>query len=131
VRLVEENDLTDERLESLAAAPVLFQEYVPGTPVRAYVVGRRVPAAAEIISPEIDYRRQEDAVIPTALSREERAAALAATRACGMQFTGVDLIRMPKGFRVLECNPSPMFGVFEEKTGLDVAGPLAELLLST
>ena len=46
-----------------------------------------------------------------------------------MRVTGVDLIRGPRGFKVLECNPSPMFAVFEEKTGLDVAGPLADYLL--
>jgi hypothetical protein len=31
---------------------------------------------------------------------------------------------------VLECNPSPMFAVFEDKTGADVSGPLAALLLA-
>ena len=46
-----------------------------------------------------------------------------------MAFSGVDLIRTAQGFKVLECNPSPMFAVFEKKTGLDIAGPLAAFLL--
>jgi glutathione synthase/RimK-type ligase-like ATP-grasp enzyme len=129
VREVEPDDLTDERLSALAVAPVLFQELIHGVSVRAYVVGKRVVAAAELHSTELDYRRQEDAVVPTRLSPTERRAALAAAQACGMHLAGVDLIRSAEGFRLIECNPSPMFAVFEKKTGLDVATPLARLLL--
>ena len=46
-----------------------------------------------------------------------------------MWVAGVDLIRRRDVFRVLECNPPPMFAAFEHKTGLDVASPLARLLL--
>jgi len=130
VRKVERKDLTTARLETLKSAPVLFQEYVKGAALRVYVVGRRVAAAAEIHSPEIDYRRKEEAVVSTRITPDERRAAIAAARACGMAFTGVDFVRHSKGFVVLECNPSPMFAVFERKTGLDVAGPLAQYLLA-
>lgn len=128
VRMVTKADLSRERLAALAAAPVLFQQYVPGTPVRVYVVGRKTVAAAEIHSSEIDYRRKEESVVPVKLTAPERHAAVAAARACGMTFTGVDLIRTAGGFSVLECNPSPMFAVFEKKTGADVAGPLTDFL---
>lgn len=129
VQEVEAGDLNDERLAALAYAPVLFQELIEGTSVRVYVVGNRVVAAGEIHSRELDYRRGEDAVLATKVSAAERRAALTAARACSMRFSGVDLIRTTRGFVVLECNPSPMFAVFEEKTGLDVAGPLAQYLL--
>lgn len=128
VRKVTPEDLSSERLEALRVAPVLFQEYVPGVPVRVYVVGGRAVAAAEIRSPEIDYRRAEESVEPTRLSPDERRACVTAARACGMAFAGVDLIRSDGRFVVLECNPSPMFAAFEKKTGQDVAGPLARLL---
>jgi hypothetical protein len=129
VREVTARDMGRNRLKSLALAPVLFQELVEGVSVRAYVVGNRVVAAAELHSTELDYRRAEDDVISTRLTPAERDAAVAATQACGMAFAGVDLVRGMSGFYVLECNPSPMFAVFEHKTGLDVAGPLARLLL--
>lgn len=129
VREVEPDDLTDDRLASLSLAPVLFQELVEGVSVRAYVVGGAVVAAGTIHSTELDYRRKEDAVKATRLTSAERRAAVAAARACSMRFAGVDLIRSHNGFVVLECNPSPMFAVFEGKTGLDVAGPLAAYLL--
>lgn len=130
VQHLQAKDLGEERMAALANAPVLFQEYVSGTSIRAYVVGGRVVAAAEILSPELDYRRDERAVVPTRLEVDEQSAAIAAAKACGMAFTGIDLIRTAQGFTVLECNPSPMFAVFEQKTGTDVAGPLAELLIA-
>jgi hypothetical protein len=129
VRAVRRSDLTRVRLEMLQAAPVLFQQRVDGVSVRAYVVGGRCVAAAEIHSNELDYRRHEEAVVPARLSAQETRACVAAARACGMQFTGVDLIRGRGRFHILECNPSPMFAVFEDKCGADVAGPLAKLLL--
>ena len=129
VREVTAEDLTDARLESLAMAPVLFQKRVSGVSVRVYVVGRRVVGAAAIHSRELDYRLGEERVVPVTLSGEEHGAAVAAARACAMPFSGVDLIRARRGFFLLECNPSPMFAVFEEKTGFNIAQPLAQLLL--
>jgi glutathione synthase/RimK-type ligase-like ATP-grasp enzyme len=128
VREVARKDLTEERLSALTTAPVLFQELIEGVSVRAYVVGDHVVAAAEIHSPELDYRRQEDEVVATSLKPEERHAVVYAAQACGMPFAGVDLIRSARGFAILECNPSPMFANFEKKTGQDVARPLAALL---
>ncbi|HIJ74807.1 MAG TPA: ATP-grasp domain-containing protein [Candidatus Hydrogenedentes bacterium] len=129
VQFLEPKDLTDERLDALSLAAVLFQEYIEGTSVRAFVVGRRVVAAAQIHSSELDYRRKEDAVLPTRLTPDERTAVVGAARACRMPFTGVDFIRVTQGFVLIECNPSPMFATFERKTALDVAGPFAQFLL--
>ncbi len=129
VRALEKHDLQRERLSALKHAPVLFQKRIEGVSVRAYVVGRRVVAAAELHSTELDYRRKEDAVLATKLSAEERRMVIAAAKACGMRFSGVDFIRGPRKPYVLECNPSPMFAVFEDKTGLAVAEPFARYLV--
>lgn len=129
VQPVTPDDLADERLAALALAPVLFQQFVEGAPLRVFVVGNRAAAAAEIQSDALDYRANEQAVVATRLTPDERRIALCAARACGMPFAGVDLIRGPAGPVVLEANPSPMFAVFEDKTGCDVAGPLAGLLM--
>ncbi len=129
VRRVTEEDLEPARLELLTAAPVLFQQFVEGVSVRAYVVGGKVVAAAEIHSDDLDYRRAEGEVRPTRLNAEESAVALCAAQACGMPFSGVDFVRGTARSWLLECNPSPMFAVFEDKTGADIAKPLANLLL--
>ncbi|MBI4560015.1 MAG: hypothetical protein HY706_20680 [Candidatus Hydrogenedentes bacterium] len=129
VRAVNAADLSPRRLRLLSSAPVLFQERVEGMSVRAYVVGQRVVAAAEIHSRELDYRRGEDTVVPTRLSAKLQEAVLTAAQACQMEFAGVDLIRFRAGFKLLECNPSPMFATFEKKTTTNIAGPLADYLL--
>ncbi len=129
VRAVTPADLAADRLAALRFAPVLFQKRIDGVSVRSFVVGNKVVASAELHSTELDYRRKEDAVVATALTPEERRMAVAAAKACGMRFSGVDFIRGPRKPYLLECNPSPMFAVFEDKTGLDVAGPFARYLL--
>ena len=123
-----EDDLTDERLESLRLAPVLFQAYVEGTPLRAYVTGNRVAASAEIHASGLDSRQDTRDIVPVQLSASERNTILAATKTCGMSFSAVDCVRSPHGLVLLECNPSPMFAAFEELCGADVSGALAQLL---
>lgn len=129
VRALGKADLTDERLSALALAPVLFQAYVEGVSVRAYVVDGRVVAAGEIPSAHLDYRAGDAQAVSTSLSKEEERIAVQAATACSMAFSGVDIIRGIAGPVVLECNPSPMFAGFETMTGTDVAGPLAEALI--
>jgi glutathione synthase/RimK-type ligase-like ATP-grasp enzyme len=129
VRAVEERDLSPDRLSALQYAPVLFQKRIDGISVRAYVVGNKVVAAAELHSTELDYRRKEDAVVATNVSAEERRMVVAAAKACDMRFSGVDFIRGARKPYLLECNPSPMFAVFEDKTGLSVSEPFARYLV--
>jgi glutathione synthase/RimK-type ligase-like ATP-grasp enzyme len=119
-------DLRAPRLSTLAAAPVLFQEEIPGRNIRVYVVGDEVVASYEIVSDALDYRGAETAVQATAPTDAERAACCAAADACGMVFTGIDIRRRPDGsFALLECNPSPMFAAIERRTG---AAPVTEAL---
>lgn len=131
-RRLEPIDLEDARLETLARAPVLFQEEVAGKNIRVYVVAGRVVAAYEIVAPELDYRGNEQEVIEVTLPEEEEHAAIRAAEACAMIFTGLDIKRrVDNSFAVLECNPSPMFAGIErwtEKTLVTEA--LADLLLA-
>lgn len=129
VKLVQPEDLDEQRLESLATSPVLFQKYVQAVSVRVYVAGDSIAAAAEIRSEHLDYREGETAVVPTELSEEETVMTLKAAMVTGMPFAGVDLLRAEEQTWLLECNPSPMFATFEDKTGLNVAGPLVDLLM--
>jgi len=123
-------DLLPDRLALLAGAPVLFQEEVAGTDIRVYVVDGRVVASYEIVSDRLDYRGAETTVRPTDPGVDESIACLAAARACGMTFTGIDVRRREDGsFAVLECNPSPMFAAIERRTGADpVTIALADFL---
>jgi glutathione synthase/RimK-type ligase-like ATP-grasp enzyme len=131
-RRATEADLLAPRLRALATAPVLFQEEVPGSNIRAYVVGGEVVASYEIVSAALDYRGAETAVRTEALSAAEDAACRAGARACSMAFTGIDLRRRTDGsFALLECNPSPMFAAIERRTGTaPVSAALAAHLLA-
>ncbi|MFF7247353.1 RimK family alpha-L-glutamate ligase [Embleya sp. NPDC008237] len=129
-RRITAEDLRPERLRLLASAPVLFQEEIPGTDIRVYVVADEVAASYRIVSDRIDYRGAETAVLPTVLTPAEHDACRAAARACTMTFTGIDIRRRSDGgFALLECNPSPMFAAIERRTGADpVSRALADLL---
>jgi glutathione synthase/RimK-type ligase-like ATP-grasp enzyme len=65
------------------------------------------------------------------LSEAETGTACRAARAAGLDFAGIDLQRAADGSGtfVLECNAAPMFANFDRRTGADVAGALANLLL--
>ena len=130
-RRVSAEDLGEERLRALAAAPVLFQEEVPGRNLRVYVIGGRVAAAYEIVSDRVDYRGAESAVVTVTLEDDEAEACRRAASACGMAFTGVDVKQREDGsFAVLECNPSPMFAAIERRTGAPaVSAALADHLV--
>ncbi len=124
-------DLSGARLRALAAAPVLFQEEMPGRNIRVYVVGGEVAAVFEIVSEELDYRGAETAVRVDEATGAERAACVAAAAACGMAFTGIDLRRGAGGeFAVLECNPSPMFAGIERRTGSEAVTHALSALLA-
>jgi glutathione synthase/RimK-type ligase-like ATP-grasp enzyme len=122
--------------EGVRLAPVLAQEYVEkATELRVTVVGARV-FAMEIdsqASPKtrIDWRRYDARV---AHSRAELPAAVRrrcvqVMRDCGLDYTGIDLIRTPKDEYVfLEANSEPAWVWAEEETGHPITRALAALL---
>ncbi|MEP6691580.1 MAG: RimK domain-containing protein ATP-grasp [Gemmatimonadaceae bacterium] len=109
--------------------PVLFQERVIGTNVRAHVVGEAVFAAA-IESDGVDYRyadatRMSRAELPPEIA--ERCVTLA--KRLGLVVAGLDLIVTASGeWYCLEANPSPAFAVFEAGGSREIARQVAELL---
>ncbi|HEY8491718.1 MAG TPA: ATP-grasp domain-containing protein [Dehalococcoidia bacterium] len=129
--LLREEDLTEDRLEALSLAPVLFQEYVPGRDLRVYTVGGEVVAAGVIHGNGVDYRAGEGRID---LVRPEPAAAELAVRAAaaaGCRFCAVDMKQAPDGRTVvLECNPSPMFLGFDRKAGACVGERLVDYLVA-
>ncbi len=119
--------------------PVLLQRRIVGRSSRAYVVDGRVVAAARMEhAPEVvDWRGNLDAITPCTLSAAAEQATRRAVAAVGLIFGAVDLEEEPDpsgldGWRcwVIDVNPAPMFAGFERRAGLDVAGPLADKLVS-
>lgn len=113
--------------------PFLLQRRIMGRSLRAYAVKGRVVAAAEMVHGEVvDWRNDLSAVNAVTLGAEAESAVLKAAAAQGLIFSAADLEEEggPGGIPwVIDVNPGPMFAAFEGRSGLDVAGPLADTLL--
>lgn len=108
---------------------VYLQAFVDhgGRDVRAFVVGDRVEAAIERRAPPGEFRTNVSVGgEPRAfhLPDEAAAVAVAAARALGLDWAGVDLAFGPEGPTVLEVNGSPNFEGIFQATGLDMAVPI-------
>jgi len=118
----------DARLQALLAArgALYLQRFVDGArlDVRAFVVGDRVEAAMGRVPRSGDFRsnaHQGAAGRALELDDKEAAIAVAATRALGLDYSGVDLLVGAEGAQVLEVNGTPSFRAIYEATGRDMA----------
>ncbi|MCL2085955.1 RimK family alpha-L-glutamate ligase [Candidatus Saccharibacteria bacterium] len=105
---------------------VLVQEFIEesaGTDIRAFVVGSEVVASMKRQSLDDEFRsnlHKGGEGMPVELTPEEERVAISASRAMGLNVSGVDLMRSNRGPLVLEVNASPGFGI-EKITGANVA----------
>lgn len=131
VKTLEPEMCCPERLERLRNSPVLFQERVRGDNIRLFVCDGVVVAVGRIESEELDYRTGLHNVVRYRASDELTAAAVRAAELSGLRFSGVDAIVSDDQFWILEANPSPMFALFDQLAGTDVAGYLARALVGS
>lgn len=102
IRLVEDADQLEE-------PPYYLQEYVPNSEdYRIFVLADRAVGAIRRTSPHLTHNihqggRGEPVPITPGMSR----LAVAAARAVGADYAGVDLLPVPGGFTVLEVNGTP------------------------
>jgi glutathione synthase/RimK-type ligase-like ATP-grasp enzyme len=123
-------DLTQEKMALLRNAPVLFQQYIPGKNIRAYVIGDKVVSSAIIHTDAVDYREDEQGIEKVQLPDDVIQMCIRAMKICGMKFTGIDLKLTPAGnFVLIECNPSPMFIGFQKRTGDPIDEAFAQFLI--
>lgn len=129
-RKVKPEDLSDERLAKLAAAPVCFQELLPGDDVRVYVIDGRVVCALRITTDAIDFRQNEQHIEAIELAPDDAAMCVRAAAVIGLPYTGMDIKGDRHGrYKILELNPSAMFLGFEQRTGVDIGGALCDALV--
>lgn len=123
------DDLTGERLDRLGAAPVTFQELLPGEDVRVYVLDGEIVAAFRIEADALDFRQHESRIEAIDLEPEVAALCQRASELLSLRFTGIDVKATADGRpRILELNGSPMFLGFDARAGTDVLGRLADAL---
>ena len=122
-----------EHAREVDRRPLLLQRRIVGRSRRGYVVGGRLVALAEMRhGPVIDWRNDLQEIVAVTPGDAEARACLDAAAALGLLFAAIDLEEEPGPPArpwVIDVNPAPMFAGFEARAGLDVAGPLAVLLL--
>lgn len=128
-RQIQPEDLTPERLELLRNAPVIFQERIFGTNVRVYVVGDRVVSASAIHTDALDYRGNEKDFVSITLPKWVEEMCIKAAHASMMPYSGIDLIKSPSGFVMLECNPTPVHLGVEQILGHPISDALVDYLI--
>jgi ribosomal protein S6--L-glutamate ligase len=106
---------------------VYLQRWVGRTPpedLRLFVAGPEIAGAIARVAPDGDFRAnvhqggQARAFRPDAALG---AMAVAAARALGLEYAGVDVIVGPDGPTVIEVNGTPSWRAVHEATGLDMA----------
>lgn len=129
-RILKEEDKEPDKLETLANAPVLFQEYVPGDDIRVFVLNDSVIASFEIEGEGVDYRESTKRVKAVTIPDAVQNMCIRACRDLGLIFSGVDLKRCGAGqYVMIECNPSPMFEGFDRAAPVPIVRHLAEFLI--
>jgi RimK family alpha-L-glutamate ligase len=122
------------RALELVRSVYYLQQYVPhgSRDVRAFVVGDRVVAAMVRHGESWKSNVAQGAVVePIELSPELEHLALRAARVLEADYAGVDLLPHDDGeWFVLELNGIPGWQGLQRTTGLDVAGAVADLVLT-
>jgi ribosomal protein S6--L-glutamate ligase len=107
-------------------ANILVQEFIKeakGADIRAFVVGGKVVASMKRQGAPDEFRsnlHRGGSATPIKLTTIERATAVRAAKAMGLNVAGVDMVQSSHGPLVLEVNSSPGLEGIEEASGVDV-----------
>ena len=115
--------------------PLFLEEYIenPGEDIRAFVLGGEVIGAMKRIA-EKDERRTNIGIggsgEPIELDANMKDMAVKAAAAIGMDITGIDIIKGPKGPIVLEANVNVHFEGITKVLGRNIAKDIVEYVKS-
>ena len=111
---------------------ILVQEFIKeagGEDIRCIVLGDKVVATMKRKGKEGDFRsniHRGGTASKVKITPQERATAVSAAKAMGLNFCGVDMLRSNHGPVVMEVNSSPGLEGMEKATGIDVADQLID-----
>lgn len=115
-------------------ADILVQEFIEeakGADIRCFVIGDKVIAAIKRQGQEGEFRsnlHQGGSASLVKITTAERATAVKAAKAMGLNVCGVDLLRSNHGPVVMEVNSSPGLEGIETATVKDIAGLIIEFI---
>jgi len=132
VKMADVQSLDSER-SGLRQRPTVYQKFIEGKSIRAFVLGDKVICACELphkkwgvdASESIEYMKPID--LPVSMVKE----IVRAAQTLGMVFAGVDLQYNEAGgeYYFLECNVAPYFRPYDTMVGANIGGRLADFLL--
>ncbi len=115
-------------------ANILVQEFIKeagGADIRCFIVGNKVVAAMKRQGAEGEFRsnlHRGGSATLVRLTKDERATAVNAAKAMGLNLCGVDILQSNNGPVVMEVNSSPGLEGIEKATDKDVAGMIFEFI---
>ncbi len=115
-------------------ANIMVQEFIEeanGADIRCFVVGNKVIAAMKRQAKEGEFRsnlHRGGSAELIKLSKEERATAVNAAKAMGLNLCGVDILQSKNGPVVMEVNSSPGLEGIEKATEKDVASMVFDFI---
>ncbi len=116
---------------------VLVQKFIPPEnrlDIRVFTIGEKVAGAMQLQPSNHNYRsniHQQSRARELNLSKELKAMAIRASRACHLEIAGVDIILENRiNPLVIEVNYSPGFKGLEAATGLDIAEQIINYTVS-
>ena len=110
----------------------MIQEFIAeskGVDYRAFVLDGKVIAAMKRISGSLDFRsnlHNGGNAQKVLLSEKENKIAVAAVKAMGLDYGGVDIIRSKRGPLIIEVNPCAGFEGITKVSGVDVADEIVK-----
>lgn len=125
-------------LDTVRAAPVIYQQRIAGDDVRVMLAGDEFVSSVAIRTPaqHLDFRADpvysggKATYEEVRLPRPVVAACRKAARLCGLTFAGIDLKHTPDGGWVfLELNSSPIYLDVEVKLGHPISRAIARLVV--
>ncbi|MFZ5843960.1 MAG: 30S ribosomal protein S6--L-glutamate ligase [Pseudomonadota bacterium] len=136
VVLAETQTAAESMLEAFLSLDenIMVQEYIreaSGADIRCFVIDGEVVASMKRQAKEGEFRanlHRGGQATAIDITDEERATAIAAAKALGLNVAGVDMLRSSRGPLVLEVNASPGLEGIEHATGVDIAGKMIAFL---
>ncbi|MBM4251723.1 MAG: 30S ribosomal protein S6--L-glutamate ligase [Deltaproteobacteria bacterium] len=136
VVLAENRNAAESVIEAFRGlkANIIVQEFIKearGNDIRCFVIGDKVFAAMMRKAPEGEFRsnlHRGGVATRVKITPAERATAVKAAKAMGLQVAGVDILRSAHGPVVMEVNSSPGLEGIEKSTQKDVAGAIIDFI---
>lgn len=134
VYLVHDREKMLQKINELHNKPYVFQQYIYtsyGKDLRLHVVGDEV-IASMFRQTKNDFRATADGVrLGYDPTEEEIELAIAATKAIGADFAGVDLLYGPDGSRIIcEVNSNAHIGRLHKSSGINVAPAVIDYIIA-